>query len=412
MSIFDSFSSQLMNVMCNVSFYLFQAAILQQTAEYIYSLEQEKTRLLAQNCQLKRLLSLSQQQNAENEDQMQDQGMPLSPLASRRKKAKMAEKASAAPSSSSSEDMKQQTVICDQPQQTTVVATPAIVPQPPPPQATQQVTVKPEQLLPTQPAPIIAGTNSATLPGGITITKQELPSKLQPTQQQPTPSISVTAQPIIHGTPSVTLTGGPSSAAAANAVAARLLKQQTPVTFLPNQPVPNRPPAAVIVTANAMTSVRGPLKQETDDIKPPTLPPTLQLPTQPSPAVKVLATGGVGSSHLPVNLATLITKAKVPAAHQPTTIAPVISNPPATVVLRPPQPPPQSVAVVTSVKQPATVALSTNPHIQVKTTTDTGSAGGPSNLDSIVAAIRHLEGDHLFSDSSNAQAKVRKQREY
>jgi len=39
---------------------LSKAAILQQTAEYIYSLEQEKTRLLAQNCQLKRLLSLSQ----------------------------------------------------------------------------------------------------------------------------------------------------------------------------------------------------------------------------------------------------------------------------------------------------------------------------------------------------------------
>jgi transcription factor AP-4 len=33
-----------------------QAAILQQTAEYIYNLEQEKTRLLSQNCQLKRLL--------------------------------------------------------------------------------------------------------------------------------------------------------------------------------------------------------------------------------------------------------------------------------------------------------------------------------------------------------------------
>merc|ERR1712156_127884 len=39
---------------------LSKAAILQQTAEYIYSLEQEKTRLLAQNCQLKGLLSLSQ----------------------------------------------------------------------------------------------------------------------------------------------------------------------------------------------------------------------------------------------------------------------------------------------------------------------------------------------------------------
>lgn len=37
--------------------YCLQAAILQQTAEYIYSLEQEKTRLLTQNCQLKRLIS-------------------------------------------------------------------------------------------------------------------------------------------------------------------------------------------------------------------------------------------------------------------------------------------------------------------------------------------------------------------
>ena len=41
--------------------YSFQAAILQQTAEYIYQLEQEKTRLLSQNSQLKRLYSLSQQ---------------------------------------------------------------------------------------------------------------------------------------------------------------------------------------------------------------------------------------------------------------------------------------------------------------------------------------------------------------
>lgn len=36
---------------------MLQAAILQQTAEYIYNLEQEKTRLLSQNCQLKRLLN-------------------------------------------------------------------------------------------------------------------------------------------------------------------------------------------------------------------------------------------------------------------------------------------------------------------------------------------------------------------
>jgi len=40
-----------------IPFYLLQAAILQQTAEYIYQLEQEKTQLLSQNCQLKRLVN-------------------------------------------------------------------------------------------------------------------------------------------------------------------------------------------------------------------------------------------------------------------------------------------------------------------------------------------------------------------
>lgn len=40
-----------------VVLFVWQAAILQQTAEYIYALEQEKTRLLSQNCQLKRLLN-------------------------------------------------------------------------------------------------------------------------------------------------------------------------------------------------------------------------------------------------------------------------------------------------------------------------------------------------------------------
>ena len=43
--------------MINSSCLLFQAAILQQTAEYIYQLEQEKTQLLSQNCQLKRLVN-------------------------------------------------------------------------------------------------------------------------------------------------------------------------------------------------------------------------------------------------------------------------------------------------------------------------------------------------------------------
>jgi hypothetical protein len=46
-----------------IFFELFQAAILQQTAEYIYQLEQEKTSLLSQNCQLKRLINQQEGQH-------------------------------------------------------------------------------------------------------------------------------------------------------------------------------------------------------------------------------------------------------------------------------------------------------------------------------------------------------------
>ncbi|XP_076345053.1 transcription factor AP-4-like isoform X2 [Tachypleus tridentatus] len=53
---------------------LSKAAILQQTAEYIYQLEQEKARLLAQNCQLKRLLS--SQMNMDSDGNSLDSPLP------------------------------------------------------------------------------------------------------------------------------------------------------------------------------------------------------------------------------------------------------------------------------------------------------------------------------------------------
>lgn len=47
----------------------FQAAILQQTAEYIFSLEQDKTKLLQQNTTLKRILSHCGQNEAIKSDE-------------------------------------------------------------------------------------------------------------------------------------------------------------------------------------------------------------------------------------------------------------------------------------------------------------------------------------------------------
>lgn len=52
---------------------LSKAAILQQTAEYIYALEQEKTRLLSQNCALKRDRERDQQDHSAAEQQQQQQ---------------------------------------------------------------------------------------------------------------------------------------------------------------------------------------------------------------------------------------------------------------------------------------------------------------------------------------------------
>lgn len=52
---------------------LSKAAILQQTAEYIYALEQEKTRLLSQNCALKRDRERDQQDHSAAEQQHQQQ---------------------------------------------------------------------------------------------------------------------------------------------------------------------------------------------------------------------------------------------------------------------------------------------------------------------------------------------------
>lgn len=53
-----------LNLLLQPHFDVLQAAILQQTAEYIFTLEQEKTRLLQQNSQLKRIIQVQVHQVA------------------------------------------------------------------------------------------------------------------------------------------------------------------------------------------------------------------------------------------------------------------------------------------------------------------------------------------------------------
>lgn len=50
---------QIANFFKLYSLFFPKAAILQQTAEYIFTLEQEKTRLLQQNSQLKRIIQVN-----------------------------------------------------------------------------------------------------------------------------------------------------------------------------------------------------------------------------------------------------------------------------------------------------------------------------------------------------------------
>ncbi|XP_014249197.1 transcription factor AP-4 isoform X3 [Cimex lectularius] len=56
---------------------LSKAAILQQTAEYIYQLEQEKTRLLSQNCHLKRLLNQHEGEASANKKRKTDSDLEV-----------------------------------------------------------------------------------------------------------------------------------------------------------------------------------------------------------------------------------------------------------------------------------------------------------------------------------------------
>lgn len=297
---------------------LSKAAILQQTAEYIYQLEQEKTRLLSQNSQLKRLYSLSQQ------------GL-TSPAGGSSNTASLSQASDEATSPRLKKKRTNPTVSLDNTadllkmntQQTTSSEDP---------NAASTVAELSLQLL-----------NEQRL-------RQRLEERLKTLEQASANASS--ASNLNTAQPSVVASAGP------------------PTNLLPTQPLKME-----VVAAEKSSSVIS--TQPTISARPPTG--TILLADKNGMQVKVEAVHGLPT--IPVTMSSEVAVA-LKAEELKTT--------------------PSTVTTVTTL--PAQQGTSRSFIVRTETASAPAS-NSKQNLDSIVEAIRHLEGDHLFSDDSHKVAK-------
>eukprot|EP00093_Oithona_nana_P004443 04443.XXX_68796_70947_1 [CDS] Oithona nana genome sequencing. len=301
---------------------LSKAAILQQTAEYIYQLEQEKTRLLSQNSQLKRLYSLSQQ--GLNQNSNHDQDSTTSP---RLKKKKIALESTTTTTELLKED--------EYPQGSSTSTTPSVAELSMQLLNEQRLRMRLEERLKT------LEQNSATTP--------ILPT--QPLKMEVVQSASVV-----------------------NAVAnAMVSTQQQPSTIesarIPTAvaPVAVTVPPVVPTPATILLAEKN-IRVEVEAVTQP------KETSAPKEELKVTAT----PAHVSVPAAVNVLQA---ATALPVNVTPVST-----------QPPPSTRSFIITTASPAASNAA-------------AAAPGRQNLDSIVEAIRHLEGDHLFSEDSHKVVK-------
>merc|ERR1712004_546023 len=300
---------------------LSKAAILQQTAEYIYQLEQEKTRLLSQNSQLKRLYSLSQQ--GLNQNSNHDQDSTTSP---RLKKKKIALESTTTTTELLKED--------EYPQGSSTSTTPSVAELSMQLLNEQRLRMRLEERLKT------LEQNSATTP--------ILPT--QPLKMEVVQSASVV-----------------------NAVANALVSTQQPSTIesarIPTAvaPVSVTVPPVVPTPATILLAEKN-IRVEVEAVTQP------KETWAPKEELKVTAT----PAHVSVPAAVNVLQA---ATALPVNVTPVST-----------QPPPSTRSFIITTASPAASNAA-------------AAAPGRQNLDSIVEAIRHLEGDHLFSEDSHKVVK-------
>merc|ERR1712004_899784 len=293
---------------------LSKAAILQQTAEYIYQLEQEKTRLLSQNSQLKRLYSLSQQ--GLNQNSNHDQDSTTSP---RLKKKKIALESTTTTTELLKED--------EYPQGSSTSTTPSVAELSMQLLNEQRLRMRLEERLKT------LEQNSATTP--------ILPT--QPLKMEVVQSASVV-----------------------DAVANALVSTQQPSTIesarIPTAvaPVSVTVPPVVPTPATILLAEKN-IRVEVEAVTQP------KETSAPKEELKVTAT----PAHVSVPAAVNVLQA---ATALPVNVTPVST-----------QPPPSTRSFIITTASPAASNAA-------------AAAPGRQNLDSIVEAIRHLEGDHLFSE--------------
>ena len=304
---------------------LSKAAILQQTAEYIYQLEQEKTRLLSQNSQLKRLYSLSQQ--GLNQNSNHDQDSTTSP---RLKKKKIAIESSTTTTSNTTTELLKED---EYPQGSSTSTTPSV--------AELSMQLLNEQRL-----------------------RMRLEERLKTLEQNATTPILPT-QPLKMEVVNATATVATASAsAAAQPVNTPSTESTRPTAVAPVV----APPTAVVPTSATILLAEKNIRVEVEAAPP-------KETAVPKEELKVTGTVAGGPAQHVVPTTVLQAATALPAV-----VTPVSTQQPAST---------RSFIVTTASASNAAAAA---------------AAAAPSarqNLDSIVEAIRHLEGDHLFSEDSH-----------
>ena len=302
---------------------LSKAAILQQTAEYIYQLEQEKTRLLSQNSQLKRLYSLSQQ--GLNQNSNHDQDSTTSP---RLKKKKIAIESSTTTTSNTTTELLKED---EYPQGSSTSTTPSV--------AELSMQLLNEQRL-----------------------RMRLEERLKTLEQNATTPILPT-QPLKMEVVNATATVATASAsAAAQPVNTPSTESTRPTAVAPVV----APPTAVVPTSATILLAEKNIRVEVE-----AAPKEAAVPKE---ELKVTGTVAGGPAQHVVPTTVLQAATALPAV-----VTPVSTQQPAST---------RSFIVTTASASNAAAAAAAAPSAR-------------QNLDSIVEAIRHLEGDHLFSEDSH-----------